>query len=300
MRLCAYPEWVNVMSARLLVAALLTMHGLGCSGSSPDSQPPQELTRTHAVLAIDQQLSTLTDRDGDMAIMVGVLRVPFTVNSNRLLQLMGLGTELPSFNSCELSDSVHQSSPALSGFDRVELLDVGDISVEGDPRERKLTRQAFPTVSDFISGVLYTTRDRVTEFAATKQVTLRARGGASIPSFAAMVDVVSPPQELTIDNTPVGETLRLSTYVNAEIRWTKGRPGDIVWIELGTNHGKRSMSCAFDDAAGIGTLPSLLAGETGEGKLTFHRISAKPLVAAGLDKAEVRFDVRIAQPVTLY
>jgi len=222
------------------------------------------------------------------------------VNSNRMLRLMGMGHILPSVGSCEVVDSSTLSVPALSGYERVELLDVGDITVTSKGKTQRLSRQAFPTVTDFISGVLYTTRDSPASFTIAPDLVVRARGSVSVPAFTVSARAVDPPQQITIDGNPIGELARLNTLSAFEVRWSKGRSGDWVWLELTPTTGNKTLSCAFDDALGLGVVPGMLVNSIGEGRLMFHRLSVQDVTVGTFDKAEVRFDVRIPQPVLLY
>jgi hypothetical protein len=281
-----------------------------CSGSATDPVSLSEPTRTHAIISVEQQrlapatalsdASTDGEVETDTAIMFGLLRLPLTVNSSRMLQLMGLGQNLPTAGSCEVLDSTTVTAPALSGYERVELLDVGDITVTGKGKSQRLSRQAFPTVTDFIAGVLYTTRENPSGFTATPDLTVRARGSATIPAFTVSTKSVELPLRITIDGTPVNELSRLSSLSSFEVRWTQGRSGDLIWLELGPVIGKKNLSCAFNDSSGFGIVPGMQLNTTGDGRLVFHRLSVQEVTIGSVDRAEIRFDVRLAQPVSLY
>ena len=93
-------------------------------------------------------------------MLLSVLKIPQSVNIDRSLKLMGLRTDLPPAGSCEVVDLSNRASPALSSVEHIEFLDVGDVSVTSGKRSMRLARQAFPTVTDFIAGVVYTSRDK--------------------------------------------------------------------------------------------------------------------------------------------
>jgi len=273
---------------------------VGCSGSPADSSSNVEPTRTHAVFAIEQQLSSLTESQAEIAVMLGVLRVPVAINSDRLLRLMGMGHEMPPVGTCEVVDEAHATRTALSSYERVELLDVGDVTLSTSGKTRKLSRQAFPTITDFISGVLYTTREPASDFTVARSMALRTHGSSATPAFTFSVDAVAPPEQILLDGSSLGETTRLSIANTQDIKWTKGKKGDVAWVELGAVAGTKTISCAFDDSIGAGSIPNMLTSELGEGRITFHRVSIRPLNVANLDKVETRFDVHISQPVWLF
>jgi hypothetical protein len=260
--------------------------------------------RTHAVLWVDQRLTSPETGDKtervETAVTFGALRVPPTVNSNRLLELMGLGLELPPVGSCELSDMRSHIAPALSSFERAELLDIGDLGLRIPAGPVKLTRQAFPTVTDFISGVLYTTRERLADSPVGHEIRLYSTGSSSVVAFDVAVESAEFPRGVTLDSAPIAEVSRISTLSNLDLRWEPGHAGDRIWVEIAANYGKKTWSCAFEDDKGHGVMTGVQSNEFGEGRLTVHRITSRPISVPPLDRAEVRTDMRLAQPIVLY
>jgi hypothetical protein len=295
---------VSVREWQIGVIACFTQVVVACSGSSGEPTTFQETMRTHAVLWVDQRLTNPEPVEStetvETSVTFGALRVPPTVNSNRLLELMGLGLELPPVGTCELSDTRSHVVPALSSFERAELLDIGDVGLRVPSGPVKLTRQAFPTVTDFISGVLYTTRDRLPDTLANRELRLYSTGSSGVMAFDVAVEGSPFPRGVTVDATPLGEVARLSTMASLELRWSPGRTGDRIWVEIAANYGKKTWSCAFEDDTGRGVLTGVQSNEYGEGRLIIHRITSKPIPISPLDRAEVRMDMRITQPVVLY
>lgn len=283
-----------------VVGTLLAFQGFACSGTVNDAVPSPEPSRTHAIISLEQQQSASPEAAPETVLMLGMLRVPQSVDSSRLLRLIGLNDVLPEVGHCELVDSNQQITPALATLERVELLDVGDVNVMTRGKYQRLLRQAFPTVTDFMSGVIYTTRDNPSEFSIESNLVLRARGNANIPAFTVTTYTVPPPQRLTIDNNPFGEWTRQSILSNFELKWEKGRPEDLIWVELEVTKGRRSLSCVYADRQGYGVIPGMQLNSIGEGRFVVHRVSKQDIVINGVDRAEVRFDVRITQPIQLF
>jgi hypothetical protein len=282
-----------------LVALLFSCALAACSGTKDDLPLAAEPSRTHGFVSVEQHLATLTERETDTAVMFGVLRMPPAVSPGRMLRLMGMGNELPEPGTCEVFDSSTIASPSLSAYERVELLDVGDLSLTTS-RTTKFARQAFPTVTDFISGVLYTTRYQATEADRTVSFALKSRGSGALPAFNVTFTPLAAPEQLTLEGVPLAEFTRMHALSRAELRWAPGRRLDSLWVELQTDRGHKSLNCTFDDATGSGLIPTELLGETGEGRLTVHRIHRRSLSIPHLDSAEVYVDVRVSQPLVIY
>ncbi|MGC4070324.1 MAG: hypothetical protein QM784_37810 [Polyangiaceae bacterium] len=232
----AYPGRVSVREWQICVIACFTQAVAACSASNGDPVNFQESMRTHAVLWVDQRITSPDTGDKtesvETSVTFGALRVPPTVNSNRLLELMGLGLELPPVGTCELSDMRSHSVPALSSFERAELLDIGDLGLRIPAGPIKLTRQAFPTVTDFISGVLYTTRERLADSPVGHEIRLFSTGSSNVMAFDVAVESAEFPRGISLDSTPVSEISRVSTLANLDLRWDPGRSGDRIWVEI--------------------------------------------------------------------
>jgi hypothetical protein len=252
------------------------------------------------VLAIDQQYSVTQQNIADTALMFGLLKVPLNVNSGRLWRLMGLGSALPEAGHCEVVDGSSQPTGALSTLERVELLDVGDLTVIAKGKNQRLSRQAFPTVTDFMSGVIYTTRDNPSDFSIDSSLVLRGRGSTQLPAFNLTANSVEPPRHITLDHIPIDEVTRQSVISSFELRWDKGQKTDYIWLELAATNGRKSLSCVFVDSDGYGVVPGMQLNLTGDGRLVVHRISVQEASISGVDRTEVRFDVRVTQMLQLY
>jgi hypothetical protein len=274
---------------------------VGCSG--PAAEPPieNEALRTHVVATVERQsVSGQTDSD-DLSVLLSVLRMPQSVNADRSLRLMGLRTELPPLGNCEVIDLSSRASPALSSVERIEFLDVGDVAVTSGRRALPLARQAFPTVTDFIAGVVYTSRDKNADLLPLDSgLTIYARGTGKLKPFAVTVADLPRPTGIILDGVPLAAVSRLSVVDSFELRWDAGSVGDTLWLEFGATSGHKFASCAFDDAAGQAHVPGGLTDELGETRIVLHRLHSAALKLAGFDRAEMRFDSRVVQPASLY
>jgi hypothetical protein len=281
-------------------AAVTGVTAVACSGPAIEPSLETEPTRTYVVASVERHSQSDQLRGEDFSVLLSVLKVPQFINGDRLLRLMGLRSDLPPVGTCEVIDFSNRASPSLSSLERVELLDVGDVDVLSGTHSTRLARQAFPTVTDFISGVVYTSRDKSADSVPPDAgLSLRAKGNAKLRGFA--LELAAPPriEQVTLDATPLPLVVRLTASAPFELKWQKGTPGDLIWLEFGTNSGRKVVSCAFDDAQGQATVPAAMTDETGEARLTLHRLRRDSMHLTGFDQAEARMDSRLTHVFSL-
>lgn len=273
---------------------------VACSGPAVEPSLESEPAFTHVVATVEKQASHSQSHGEELSVLVSVLRIPQSINGDRLLKLMGLRYDLPPLGNCEVIDLASRSSPSLSSVERIEFLDVGDVNAVSGKRTLRLARQAFPTVTDFISGVIYTSRDRNADLLPLDNgLSIRTRGGNKLKGFALEVADVRPVDKVSLDNLPLTPQARISAANPLEIRWQEGLPGDVMWVEFGAIDGHKTVSCAFDDSSGLARIPGMMTDEVGEARLTLHRLHRERSAIAGYDQAEIRFDARLSQIVVL-
>lgn len=202
-----------------------------------------------------------------------------------------------------------------------------------------LARRAFPDVGDLISGVFYTSRDADRDLPAPASYSFESSGSTasiespSLDGFVIEAEAPIPPALVSISGQPlVGDERRapdgpILVEVGADlpIFWEalpapsssgSSSRGDVIYVDVvsaTTGHGLR---CTFVDN-GEATLPgSMMArshfrpqqspsAQAGDGDLniSLHRVRTQTLdqdhAPAGLDYAEVRFDLSVVGTVTL-
>jgi hypothetical protein len=259
-----------------------------------------EPSRTHVVASVERQ-ATAGQANDELSVLLSALRMPQTLNSNRLLRLIGLLTDLPPVGTCEVVDLANRASPSLSSVERIEFLDVGDVSVASGKRNVRLARQAFPTVTDFISGVVYATRDKHADLLPIDDgLSITARGASKLRPFTLEIQDLPRLERVQLDGVPLAQVTRVSLDNSFELQWVGGSAEDVVWLEYAANNGRKVVSCAFADAAGTAKVPGGLSFERGEARLMIHRLHSESITVPGFDRADVRFDTRFVQAVTLY
>jgi len=232
--------------------------------------------------------AALTDQAN---VLVSVLRVPATLDSRHVVRLVGLSSSAPELGQCEHVEYARASSEATAPVQHVEMLDVGDVSLMAGGRTSPLARQAFPTVTDFIAGVVYTTRDLSSApLPPASSYSILARGAAKVPPFR--IDAAAP-EEITgvkFDGTDLAEISRLIRGDSIEMTWKPGEPGDRFVVEVKSSDRPSDVNCAFNDADGRARLPADVVVSGGTVRLELHRMRTVTPATQGLDRSQVEFD----------
>jgi hypothetical protein len=274
---------------------------LGCA-SQPEYTTDEEQGSTHALIEV-QRSRTISSSDATDEqpvrgeALAGFMQVPAAVDVGSARELMGLELGLPEMGQCVTRALVHDSDQPVATQERLELLDVGDVSLVADGRSTTLAPRAFPTITDLISGVVYTTRDLSAEpLPAGVQYAVRTAGGA-----VSAVDLVGDaPRELagvTVGGVPLADVTNISPAAPIDLTWTVGEAGDVVYVELSAD-GTDPAICAFQDDYGVGSIPSGAFAGSGPGRVSLHRFRAREFASEDIESAELRFDFELATSVT--
>lgn len=285
------------MSTRL--AALYALSGalaLGCSAELEQYGTDADTGSTHALITIERS----TGVDGTPAraeALAGFVRVPADVESKPLYHLLGLRDAVGAVGQCRSADRP-EATPALSSMGRVELLPVSEVVVRVAGSETSLAPHAFPTITDAVSGVVYTSRDRSSELLpAHARYVVRTSG----PEGAALSVTQDAPTELEAVNVggiAFAELGELSARDGVDVTWAAGAPGDLVVVSLSSADDSSDISCTFRDDSGAGTVPAGTFLASGAGRLSLRRLRTSSFTAAGVDVGELGFDFELVAQVT--
>ncbi len=249
----------------------------------------------HAVIAVECSTSTDSGSAEEMTALLGVVRVPPATNSQQVVRLLGLDVELPELGHCEVVNSAPRPSVAMAGLDRVDFLDVGAVTLDSSRRTVRLTRQAFPTVADFISGVVYTNPDLSRSILnGNDRFEVKAKGGSKILGFTVPAQAPVALAQLTLDSVPLAEVERWSNAQASRLQWAAGEPGDVVWAKIDQPKGEGFARCAFRDENGQGTIGAGLLKSGEVSRIVVHRLRTVKLGLSGIDRAQLRIDRAIA------
>lgn len=291
----------RVRTAALCVGGSLGLLVMGC-GLETDPPADTEAKATHAVVTIERSESA--DGTGSKAAaLAGFLQVPALVDAHSVLQLVGLGLDLPEPGTCTLGSSAPSAGP-LTETARVEFVDAGAVELEVSGARERLAPYAFPTVTDSISGVLYTSRDRTADpLPSGSRYTLTAdRDGLQI---RVSHDAPRALGGVTLNGTPFAEVQSVSKASPLDLTWDVGAPGDIVYVEL-TGSSSRSMQsasrrviCSFADELGAGSVPTDAFAAEGTGRVSIHRLRTHEfdVLDGDASRGQLRFDFAAAATV---
>jgi hypothetical protein len=288
----------GVVGIRRTSQVLLSWLVFGCSESKPPV-PPERPATIHAVFVVERAQILDSPFEQSATAYGGVMRMPSTVDAERVMRLSGFLEELPEVGTCEVVGAT-RPSPALSGVDELQMLDVGDITVQVGSQTTKLVRQAFPFVTGFLAGVVYSSRDREAEvLPPSSSFIFSAKGSGKVPRFSLAAD--SPPAIASVAVNAVGlqEVERVTLSEPIVFTWKVGTPDDMVWVELGRTGSQKTALCVFRDTEGRGTVPASLIDERGVGLISVHRLRQHRMKADGIADGRIQFDFRVTSRVLL-
>jgi len=220
------------------------------------------------------------------------------------------------------------SAGPLTETASVEFVDAGAVELEVSGAHERLAPYAFPTVTDSISGVLYTSRDRTADpLPSGSRYTLSADG----LGIRASLDAPRALSGVSINGTPFAEVASVSTASPLDLTWdvdtarTSSAPGDIVYVELTASSSAPSGSapsgsapsgsapsdsarsgsarrviCSFGDELGAGSVPTEAFATEGTGVVAVHRLRAHEfdVLDGDSNRGQLRFDFAVAANVT--
>jgi len=277
--------------------ALLALSALGCSAELEQYSSDADVGSTHALITIQRSASAdgATTRADALA---GFVRVPADVESKPLYDLLGLKPVVPPLGQCRARSAIPEATPPLTPMGSVELLPVGEVLLAVSGAESALAPHAFPTVTDSISGVVYTSRDRTPEaLPALARYEIRT-AGADSPAIHAASDAPAELESVTVGGQPLAEVSEISSRDPIDITWAVGTPGDLVVVVLASSDGVNQLSCTFRDDSGAGTIVAGAFTATGPGRLSLHRLRTQTFVAPGVDVGEIGFDFQLGTNVS--
>jgi hypothetical protein len=286
---------VTTVWPALAVTIVVAAMGSGCTADVPPYSTDADTGTAQAFVSIERTVRAQELDAARAEAFAGVLQTPPEVDTSAVLKLTGLTRDLPAEGVC--SDGRDRSSLRLGPLSMVELLDAGDLVIDaGIPTT--LAPRAFPTVTDLVSGVVYTTRDRDAErLPAATDYRVSASGG-SFNAFSTQATAPSELEDVSVDGVALADVTGLSPRAPLAVSWLAGEKRDIVYVELTSESGQPALLCAFRDEAGSATIPTGLLPSAGSGTFGVHRLRTVEFQAVGLARAELRFDFEIETEVT--
>jgi hypothetical protein len=275
--------------------ALLALGALGCTVDTESDASAEQAGTTHALVTITRRASAATPEDVRADAIASFVRLPSDADADRVLRAAGLAVDLPAVGTCL---KVPEPSRDAAGMTRVELLDAGEVTVAAGGSVTTLAPRAFPSVTDSIAGVVYTTRDRAAEpLPSALSYTIATSGADALGPVSADAFAPSALAEVTVLGTPLAELRTLAARRDLDLAWSPGAAGDRIVVVL--ERGDAVTRCAFGDETGRGTLPISELPSAGAATLAVHRLRQARFTSAGIAGGELRFDFELEAPVTI-
>jgi hypothetical protein len=214
---------LSACSAGAWLGALALFGVMGCTDHVPYTTDA-DTGSTHAFISVERSRAGEVERAGALA---GFAQMPATVDSAAVLSLVGWALELPPLGQCAARSRERDPSTPLSPIDHVEFLDAGEVKLETAGTGTTLAPHAFPTVTDLISGVVYTSRDRSSgALPAGTRYVVRTSGGHGVGPL--LVSSEAPPSlgDVTAGGASLGSLDTVSAGRRLELIW---KPGTRWW-----------------------------------------------------------------------
>lgn len=299
-RTTAYGWEVRPIVVRVSVAAS-SLLALACSGSTSSYTSDADRGTTHAIITVERREAVGASSVSQAKAFASFVRTPPDVDAAAVTRVTGLDLDLPEVGDCVIGGS-NRDSVALSPLRRVELLAAGDVALETPSGRVELAPHAFPAVTDVVSGVVYTTRDRTAALPAGEPYALSAGGGPFLSPLAVSAEAPPSLTAVALDAAPLDST---SAFLprESQLSWRAGSARDLVYVKLaGSDAAQGASTCVFRDDAGRGLIPAAMIPRSGPIQLSLHRLRSVALGSTpgdGIDVGELRFDFELSAVVAL-
>lgn len=270
---------------------------------------------TEGTIGVEEPLAdAAVPLKGNAHAMAHFVSMPQYNDPDLVLDRVGLHRAWPAVDSCSEPDFARSDldiDPKSLGT--LELLDAGEVTLQTERTLARLVPRAFPTVSQVLSGVMYTTRDQsIDPLPAALPYRVHVEGSSALPMLDLSANAPEPLQHITVGGLPLEELWDVGSGKPVDVTWLPAREAasnDLVVIELRGEDSGRNVLCAFKDDGGVGTVPAELTRElSGSGSLVVHRVrrirEPLPLGSSGTDAksrseniAQVDFDFDVSRSI---
>jgi hypothetical protein len=287
-----------VVRASVAASGLLA---LACSGSTSSYTSDADRGTTHAIVTVERRDALGVSSVAQAKAFASFVRTPPEVDAAAVTRVTGLDLDLPEVGDCAVGSS-NRDSMALSPLRRVELLAAGDVALETPSGRVELAPHAFPAVTDVVSGVVYTTRDRTAALPAGEPYALSAGGGPFLSPLAVSAEAPPLLEAVALDGAALSAASAFSPR-DSLLSWKAGAARDLVYVKVtGSDSAQGATTCVFRDDAGRGLLPASVIPRSGPIQLSLHRLRSVALGSTpgdGIDVGELRFDFELSTVVAL-
>lgn len=286
-------------AARSGLFALLLVPLSACSVAAEAETLAEERLVVHALVQV-RRTETL-EGDARADALAGLIRVPDTADAAEVFALAGLRDQVPPVGQCQTGDS---NRSADAGMSSVELVPADAVLMLTPGGEHVLAPHAFPSISDSIRGVIYTSRDQTASLLPSGgKYEIILRGAVGLENERAVHESPTVPTGVTVGGVPLGNVDEI-TQTDLDFTWNpSGSTLDLLATRLRWNDS--TYTCTFRDADGFGSLslvdvrkavPGFALGDDAPITLSLHRVRAEASASPGeTSVVEVRFDFSVAR-----
>jgi hypothetical protein len=279
--------------------ALFAALGTACSGNVV-SASDASATSTQALLSVERT-TTITDAPSSVRAHASAYFLRLQAGADRTLaaRLVGAADVLPALGQCQSAPMLTDQGMPLASLGPVDLIDVGEVALEASTSRATLAARAFPDVVDLVSGVVYTTRDLVADsLPAEGAYTFRVSGSWALPPMALEGHAPGPIEHLYIGGYALRSEPLSLTREDLTVTWQPPAGADIVYVELASAEDGplERVRCTFPND-GRASIPAAALPKAASQSISIHLIRHEDVVAPGLDRGEIRFDLATTGPL---
>jgi hypothetical protein len=266
---------------RISILALLPLlpATVGCAVSgTADGVDAEATTTTSAVVAVERSAGSTEGSRAEASARF--IRVTSPSSADDALRAIGASIELPARGSCATIASLADAPVAPSPV--VELLDVGDVTLQADGAETRLSARQLPDVTDVVNGVVYARATDPSLLPAGTLYAVHVGGGHGLDPIDTTATAPGDPDDVRIAGEDAAGEL-IATGSTVDISWTPRGADDLVYVDVRPN----GVRCVLE-GSGHDSVSTMFFDDAGT--LVVHRLHREAIAARGIDTGEVRFD----------
>jgi hypothetical protein len=245
---------------------------LGCTNPTDEGAGAEsDTSRTQAFVTIERGVDyTGVQPQTKAQASARFLRSTAESSLKDAAELLGAAYHLPKAGSCISLDEQGTTLPTLSP---VELLHVGDVSIEAGERETELRTRAYPDVAHLVSGVMYTSPGIAADgFPHQNPMTLHVSGSSEVIAYDVQFQRPELPQQVNIN----GQSLEkgTSTSFPLQVTWAEGRENESYFVDVSAYQTGQTQRwrCQATNGGHQIVLPSTLVPNASSLTITLHRV----------------------------
>ncbi|HEY6462653.1 MAG TPA: hypothetical protein VIY73_20935, partial [Polyangiaceae bacterium] len=223
---------------RLFLAALLPLAPVlaGCAGTvggNPDGVDAEATATTSAVVEIERTTGSAEGSRAEASARFVRVTAPSSVDD--ALRVIGASVDLPARGTCATIASLADTPLAPASL--VELLDVGEVTLQADGAETRLSARQLPDVTDVVSGVVYSRAAEPSLLPAATTYAVHVAGGRGLEPIDPTAVAPGDPDDVRITGEDAPGAL-IATGPTIELSWSpvsSAANDDVVYVDVRPN-----------------------------------------------------------------